>query len=177
MHRLLRGLHPRIRRTAPCLLAVSCLLALAGCGGGSSEAQRLTCPRPAIIARLASVERYRDGTTKGPTDDLAWRAALENVRQRCMPQGDDLVVAVLVDTVVEPGPAYRGGPIELPYFVAVVTPDGEVLDRKDFVATVPFAAGQRRSGTTEQVSERFIGRAESGAQGYQILFGLPAPKP
>ena len=158
------------------LIAGLCLLPLAACGGGSgTEAQALVCPRPAIIAKLASVERYRDGSAGGPADALLWRAALQNVRQRCAPEGGDLVVDVVVDTVVEPGPAFTGGPVELPYFVAVVTADGEVLDRKDFVATVPLAAGQRRGGTTEQVNERFVGRAEGGVQGYEVLFGLPPP--
>lgn len=153
-------------RLAP--IAVAALLA--GCTGGGDEPPAPLCPRVAIISGLESLERE---ATYG-SGEIAYRAALENIDGRCRPDGDDLAVDITIDVVVQPGPALTDRLIELPYFVAVSAPNGDVLDRQDFVARVTLAPGARSGGVTETFSQRFLGQ-EQGASGYQVLFGFTLP--
>lgn len=159
-----------VRAGRHCLAALL-LAPLAGCGGGGPEPVADLCPRVAIINGLDSLERR---ATDG-SGAVAYRAALENIDGRCVAQGNDLRVDIAIDVVVQPGPGLAGREVEIPYFVAVSAPNGDVLDRQDYVARVTLAPGARSSGVTETFTERFIGRAEEGAVGYQVLFGFALP--
>jgi hypothetical protein len=130
------------------------------------------CPRVAIINGLGSLERPEPGGT----GEIAYRAALENIDGSCRPDGNDLAVDITVDVAVEPGPALRsGGQVEVPYFVAVSAPNGDVLDRQDFVARIELTPGARGGGVTETFTQRFVGQ-KAGAAGYQVLFGFTLPE-
>ena len=76
--------------------------------------------------------------------------------------------------IVEPGPAYQGGTVEVPYFVAVTRTSGEVVDRQDLVARIDVPPGTRQAGSTERFSQRFVGLS-GGADDYKVLFGLVMP--
>ncbi len=155
------------------LLVALPLVLLAGCGGAGGPADQAAaalCPRVAIIGGLESLQR----PAAAPEADVAYRAALENIDGECRAEGDDLVVAITLDVLVQPGPALQDRTVRLPYFVAVSAPGGDVLARQDFVAEVDLAPGARRGGVTETFTQRFAGR-EAGAAGYQVLFGFALP--
>lgn len=157
------------------LAAVLALAAVGGCSFGGDDAPALACPQPAIVDGLASVDRYRPESA-GRTEDLAYTAALQNISGGCQVAGSDLLVELTVEVLVEAGPAFGGAAVELPYFVAVTTAAGQVIDRRDFTARVTVPAGGRRAGTTESFSQRFVGVGRRGAAGSQILFGFTLPR-
>jgi hypothetical protein len=142
---------------------------LAGCGGNSAPPPQL-CPRVAIISGLESIERPGSGS-----GEMTYRGALENIDGQCRPEGDDLLVDIAIDVVAQAAPGQGNRTIELPYFVAVSAPNGDVLDRQDFVARVDLPPGARSGGVTETFSQRFVG-LEGGAPGYQVLFGFALPE-
>lgn len=157
-------------RPFPALAAAVLLAAaLAGCGGSKAPPAPL-CPKVGIISGLEGFERQAAGG-----GGLAYRAVMEHVDGGCGPESGDLVVRIAIDLIVEPGPAFAGGVTELPYFVAISSPDGTVIDRQDFVARVTVPARARRGGVTESFSQRFVGRAAGAAQ-YQVLFGFTLPE-
>ena len=121
---------------------------LPGCSFLHRSRPQLACPRTAIINELASEERYRPGAPATP-ENLAYRAALQNITGTCSTAGQDVNVQVSVELVVEPGPAFAGPEVEVPYLVSVLGPGGGVLDRRDYVAKVTVAPGTRRGGTRE----------------------------
>jgi hypothetical protein len=163
-----------IARLPRLLPAMALLLggALAGCAsGGDTAAPTALCPRVAIISGLDSLEQAGSGS-----GEVAYRAALENITGRCRPDGNDLAVDIAVDVTVQPGPGLAGGgQVDLPYFVAVSAPNGDVLDRQDYVARIDLAPGARSGGVTETFSQRFVGQKQ-GASGYQVLFGFALPE-
>lgn len=158
--------HPR--RTGTAGTALVLLLLAAGCTGGNEAP--LACPRPAIINGLQSLERHAGGGG-GP---LAYRAALENIGGSCAAVGGDLLINLSVDVVVEPGPAAPGGVVEVPYFIAVSSPTGDVVDRQDFIARIELPRGTRRAGSSEKFTQRFVGLG-TGAPGYRVLAGFALP--
>jgi hypothetical protein len=150
----------------------ACMLAatLAGCSGTSAPPAPL-CPNVGVIAGLESVERQAsDGSGR-----VAYHAAMENVDGACRADGNDLLVDITVDLVVQPGPGLGGTLVELPYFVAVSAPNGDVLDRQDYVGKINVPRGTRSAGVTETFTQRFVGRRD-GASGYQVLFGFDLPQ-
>lgn len=159
-------------RTTAFLLPLAGLL-LGACA--SDERPRLVCPRPAIIDSLGSLERYSPGAPERP-EHLAYRAALQNLSGNCRAEGGDILIDVAVEVQVEPGLAFLGSTVELPYFVAVLAPGGEVLDRQDFLARVTVPAGAREAGSSERFSQRFVGIGPNGVPGYRVLFGFALPQ-
>ncbi len=144
--------------------------ALAACSGDDPPPPPI-CPEVGIINGLEDFDREAaDGSGQ-----LAYRAAMENVDGACRAEGRDLVVEIAIDLIVRPGPAAPAGVVELPYFVAISAPDGSMIDRQDFVASVSVPRGTRRGGVTETFSQRFFGR-EAGATQYQVLFGFELPE-
>jgi hypothetical protein len=161
---------PETRLAAVAVAALGCV-AVAGCAGGDPEPPAPLCPEVAIINGLESFERQgTDGS-----GELAYRAAMENIDGACRVEGDDLVVDIRIDLVAQPGPALASSTLELPYFVSVSRPDGEVIDRQDFVGRVAVPPGARSAGVTETFAQRFVGLAE-GAADYQVLFGFALPE-
>ena len=150
------------------LLAGGLLLGIAACSGNAPPPAPL-CPKVGIISGL---EHHEQTAANG---EVQYRVAMENVDGACKADGSDLVVEIAVDVVVQPGPALSQTLIELPYFVSVSEPGGAVLDRQDFVARVEVPRGAHRAGVTETFRQRFLGR-ESGATGYEVLFGLTLPE-
>lgn len=126
------------------------------------------CPQVAIINGLESLEH------KDETGAVGYRAALENIDGACRVEGNDLQVDITVDVLVEPAKELTGSLVEIPYFVTVSAPNGDVLDRQDYVAKINLAPGARRGGVTETFTQRFVGRA-AGAPDYQVLFGFVLP--
>lgn len=157
-----------IGRIGAGLAASGLLLGITGCSGSSSPPAPL-CPKVGIISGLEHEEHTAaDGQT-------VYRAVMENVDGACQTEGGDLVVEIAIDVVVQPGPALTQTLVELPYFVAVSEPGGSMLDRQDYVARVEVPRGARRAGVTETFRQRFLGR-ETGANGYEVLFGLTLPE-
>jgi hypothetical protein len=166
------GLAVARRHSAFLLLAMALLLA--ACSSSDDE-PRLVCPRPAIIDELSSLERYTPGAAEVP-EHLVYRAALQNISGNCRAEDSDILIDVAVETQVEPGLAFSGSSVELPYFVAVMAPGGEVLDRQDFLASIPVTPGAREAGSRESFSQRFRGIGPYGVPGYQVLFGFALPR-
>lgn len=162
----------RIARGRPAARAVAAALVLAACSRAATPPTPYLCPRVAIINGLESLEHRAPAPASGEVD---YRAALENIDGSCRPEGGDLVVGITVDLVVQPAAGLANRLVEVPYFVAVSAPNGDVLDRQDFVAKVNLAPGARSGGVTESFSQRFVGRGETGATGYQVLFGFALP--
>lgn len=167
-----------IRRLVVPLVPLAALLS--GCASGGEPAA-VVCPQPAIIDGLASVERYRaggaaTGAARDPAD-LAYAAALQNITGGCRAERNgDLLVNVAVEVVVDAGSALADPALDIPYFVAVSGPNGELLDRRDFVARVVVQPGSRRAGTVESFTQRFAGVGRQGGGGYRVLFGLELPR-
>lgn len=170
--RLLGRAHGLVRRVGGTMARRPLLLGILGlvaaCSGEDPGQAVDLCPRVAIINGLESLERTDE------TGAVRYRAALENIDGTCRVDGDDLRVDITIDVVVQPGRELTGSRIEVPYFVAVSAPNGDVLDRQDYVARINLAPGVRSGGVTETFTQRFVGRA-AGASDYQVLFGFVLP--
>ncbi|HET6469370.1 MAG TPA: hypothetical protein VFG43_13435 [Geminicoccaceae bacterium] len=168
-----RLLPPTGRRAA--LLAAALVgggLLLVACGRSDPPLQ-LVCPRPGIVNGLDQTAGFRPGG--GGEGDLRWVAVMQNIDGGCS-YDDGLTVNLSVDLLAEAGPAHQGAPVELPYFVAVAGPDGEILDKQAFTAVVSLPPGTPRGGTRESFTQRYPAVTPAEGALYRIYLGFDVPR-
>jgi hypothetical protein len=121
----------------------SLCLVLAGCGSWFEEPQgRPDCPQVGILPEGATLTRFRPG---GGTDltDVTAEARVVGLAGRCERARDRVRVAVDVQLEAAAGPA--AGPeraVDLPWFVAVLGPDQQIVDRRAFSTRFAYPAGR-----------------------------------
>jgi hypothetical protein len=133
-------------------------LALSGCSWFSSSSSSASaksadpCPTAVILRPLANTAVFGPGPEHRP-DDVAFYGILSEANLKCEPSGD--AVRIMLDAIVvgERGPAATGDSVDLPYFVAVTTPDQSVISKKPFSVRIAFAGGQKRAGITDHIEE------------------------
>ncbi len=115
---------------------------------------------------------FEPGTGQDLTDVVA-RGRIADFGGECL-YGDDRVDVVLnVVMVAERGPASTEEEVPFRYFVAVVSPGGEILAREIFEAPARFQQGADRGVWSEALSQTIPlpDGALNGPQ-YEILLGF-----
>ena len=158
-------------RLVPAVAALAALLP-AACGGGDRSPLPVACPRPGILADGADLTRWQPGPVRDLTT-LVFDARLTGLNGTCRPgRGDrSLEVTLTPSFSVERGPAAGGVRVaELPWFVAVVGPGDEVLQRQTFVERLAFNRGETRAaGEGEAVRLSLPVGEERRATDYRIF--------
>lgn len=156
-----------LKALATCAMAG---LALVGCS--SSDNRPVACPAPGILAGLETNTVFRGGTSTGAESDLQYVVAMQNIGGGCTYASDGMDIQLSVDVVVEPGPAFAGGSVMVPWFVAVADPSGAIVDKQSFTSTVDVAKGATRAGTRESIEQRYADVGTNVGPGYRIYLGL-----
>jgi len=156
---------PRLARLA--LLAA--VAATVGCA--RQPAAPPPCPRPAILDGAQTLERR---TGPGPAD-FAWRATLTGIGGGCRYDSEGVQLRYTLDLAIVPGPrggAGRDGPLELPWFVAVVDPSGAVIDKQTFTHRAEAPPGPGPRVASEQIEQRIAGVGPAEGPAWRIYFGF-----
>jgi hypothetical protein len=146
-------------------------LALVGCSGAEPQ-PLVACPDPGIVAGLESTTVFRGGASTGSEADLQYAAAMENIGGGCAYDEDGMRIDLAIDVIVEPGPGFAGGPVSVPWFLAVADPSGAIIDKQVFTSSVAIADGATRGGSRESVEQRFPGVDAAEGAGYRLYLGL-----
>jgi hypothetical protein len=149
---------------------------LADCGPKRNEFAPV-CPRPALLAEAADMDRYRPSANPGgghDLTDLILHGRVAGVTGQCQPGNSrtQLAVALTVSLEMTRGPAMAGREADVQYFVAVT--EGEtILDKRVFATRVAFPANVDRVTWTSDVASLVlpINSTKSGAA-YSILVGF-----
>jgi hypothetical protein len=158
---------PLLRLVRLALLAA--VAATTGCA--RQPAAPPPCPRPAILDGAQTLER-RSGP--GPAD-FAWRATLTGVDGGCRYDAEGVQLRYVLDMAIVPGPgssAQRDASIELAWFVAVMDPNGAVVDKRTFTVRSEPPAGPGPRVVREELEQRIAGVAPAEGPGWRIYFGF-----
>jgi hypothetical protein len=162
-----------VRRTrAAAGAALLGLLSLSGCGwfSGSSSQSAEACPSAIVLRSLANTAVFGPGPERRP-DNVAFYGLLSEADLKCKYTGDAVHVDLDAIIVGERGPAARGDTVDLPYFVAVTTPDQAILSKKPFAVRIAFDATQKRAGVTDHIEETIPLGGRKGAD-LNVLLGF-----
>ncbi|RMD89557.1 MAG: hypothetical protein D6807_03490 [Alphaproteobacteria bacterium] len=128
------------------------------------------CPAVAVVGGTGSLTRFR-GTERN-AEDILYEATITGTRLQCN-QGDDVVSDVAFEIVAQRGPALRGeADVALPYFVAVLRDNSEIVAKDVYLARLHFSADAERAGTREIVRQRLPTIEQARRYDYEILLGF-----
>lgn len=149
-------------------------LVLGGCGvlGREDPLERVaSCPRAVVLADAAEATVFRAGPGRDLTDVVA-RLRIADVTVDCRhdPQGAKLDLQVAL--TAERGAANASGRQDAEYFVAVVDPEGNVLQRQAFAVSFAWPDNRTRTGVVEELEPTIARTTRATAGGYRVWVGL-----
>jgi hypothetical protein len=157
-------------RIASLILAGAALLS--GCATLSDQPNVGPCPVAAALYEADRIVVFQGSST---LDNVAYSAAITNVRSTCRYFGDEPIRQVVdIDLEAGLGPAGEPGEKELPIFVAVTRAGQVVLERETFNISVDLERRGRRIALTEEIDSITIPRAEETTSGtnFEIVVGF-----
>lgn len=131
--------------------AAACALAVlaAGCSSSSDSYSGISCPQVAIVRDLSLLSRFGGPTT--PPGEQAFYGEIVGASGDC-DYDDNVVEMALQISMVYDRPVGRPEVSEpVSYFVAIARPDGTVVGKETFPATVDFRANEVRAGYREEL--------------------------
>ena len=169
--RLPLAVRPSLKfRPAFAALAAAGLL-LAACSS-RPDTRPPPCPRVGILGDANKGVQYREGAGRDLTD-VTFETQLLDYNGDCRYEDKNSIVVVrfILQVAATRGPAARQPEAQVPYFVAVVDKEQNVLAREDFVAVIPFEQGRRRVVVGEELEQRIPLQGRSTSE-IEILIGL-----
>lgn len=160
------------------LIALTALLLaglLSACGGNYRSTVP-PCPRVGILGDANKAIQYRDGPGRDLTD-VTFETELLDFNGSCKYQDKNatVVISFVLQVGAARGPAASQPEALVPYFVALVDKQQNVLSRDRFVARIPFKDGQRRVIVADEF-EQVLPLQGRPTYDFEILVGLEIPQ-
>lgn len=155
-------------------LGVVSMTALSGCGWGSSEEKMaaVVCPEVGMMQQASEIAVFQGTPGALPQDDIQAVGTLD-WQGACNLDKDGVAkIKMKVNFAARKGP--KGTMLEeqkLPYFVAVLDSDENVLQREEFATKVGFDASNMGM-TEEEHSIKFPVPSKDAAQNYKVVVGF-----
>ena len=144
------------------------MLFVAACNKNPFEVVVSRCLGIAVIGDLGTLVRFEgEGRT---TEDMTYKASIMNLSAECE-EGASVNSKVSFSIGVQSGPALRGNEITIPYFVAVVKDNSQIISKATYEVTLRFDEdGVARS---DEVVAQLIPTIEQARRyNYELLIGF-----
>ncbi|MFM8990126.1 MAG: hypothetical protein ACKOUS_10950 [Alphaproteobacteria bacterium] len=152
------------------LPALAAALLAAGCTGDPVNPATV-CPQGLILADAGEATIFREGMGRDLTD-ISAQIRIADVVVDCKRDRRLVTVDLQIAIAAERGPANRSGRQDVGYFVAVVDPQGNVMNRQSFSVAFAWPENRVRVGTVEDIEPRIPVDSPEKASSYQIWVGL-----
>jgi len=157
-------------------LTATLLAVLLSACGGNYQTRVPPCPKLGILGDASKATQYRDGPGRDLTD-VTFDTELVDYDGGC--KYEDKQATVVINFVLQVsatrGPAASQPEARVPYFVAVVDKQQNILSRERFVARIPFKEGQRRVIVVDEFEQVLPLQGRPSSE-YEILVGLEIPQ-
>ncbi len=146
---------------------------LAACSGRGKNPLKVVvqrCPAPAVVEGVSTLTRFAgDDRT---SDARLFTAAIEDLDLRC-DQGERVTSRLRFRIVATRGAALRGSrTIEVPYFVAVMRDNAEIVTKRIYRARLVFRDGAERAETIEEIRQTIPSIDQARRYHYELLVGF-----
>ncbi len=141
---------PIRRRSAVAAAAAAISLLAYGCGGEERFAQRI-CPQVQILEYADRLTEFADGAGRDVTD-VVLRGRLVNFEGECNVEKDAVELDLVLDFLIERGPASRGGKGRFAYFVAIPEFHPAPRGKRVFPIEMEFESGVNRVVYRDEIS-------------------------
>jgi len=161
----------RLTYVAPLILAA---MGVAGCQPGRIDDLLVSCPTLTLPADAADLTRYRPGSSPDLSTvvlDARVTAVDASCRRGRRDQSVDATISMRFQ--MDRGPAAPSRAVQLPWFIALLDKDDNVVTRQTFVLPAQFSANTTRAAVSSQPVEiSFPVSSERRVQDYRILVGF-----
>ncbi|MCJ9427624.1 hypothetical protein [Kordiimonas marina] len=149
-------------------LLASLSLLVAACAKNPLQVVVSHCPAVAVVGDVGTLTRFKgEGRT---TNDVEFTASITNVKPDCK-QADSVTSHVTFDITAEAGKALTSRTVTLPYFVAVLKDNSQIVSKKRYDVTLTF--GRDGIAHATQTVEQFIPTmAQAKRYNYEVLLGF-----
>ena len=150
------------------VIMTALLLLLAACNRNPFEVTVSRCLAVAVVGDVGTLTKFKgEGTTTG---DVEFTASIMDVESRCE-EADDVRSEVAFFVGAQAGPALIGKQITVPYFVAVLKDNSQIVSKKIFNVTLNF--DDSGYAYSRQVIGQYIPTIEQSRRyNYELLLGF-----
>jgi hypothetical protein len=156
------------------LVLAAAALALTACTA-QEDRNAAVCPRAGIVPDANVMVLFREGAGRDLTDVVA-QAQIVDVAVTCeysaarRPPGMTLDLQVAL--AAERGPADRARRATLPYFVAILDGDQNIVAKEFFEARFEFPDNRTRVGRVDELEPRIPLRSNFDGPSYRLMIGF-----
>lgn len=131
--------------------ALGAALLTAACSSSDRDSNATACPDIRLPDDASQVTRFRDGGAADLTD-VAFQVRVTGTALNCVRGGgNDTVVDVAIGFEGARGPAATVPSVSVPYFVGVVGPGGQILNREAFAITLDIPNRQSLASVIDEI--------------------------
>lgn len=163
----------RLKLPAPFhrLAALSVALGgLASCGMFNTATQ-FPCPAVGMPRETASLTRFREGPGRDLTD-VIYEAGIADVKMACTYTSKGVDIDLGVVLAAERGPANTSRTATVPYYIAIVDPQRNILAKEVFTTTLTFQANVSRASGIDETQETIPLPKGKSAERYGVVLGM-----
>lgn len=142
---------------------------LGSCSSSRNEVD-LACPALGFVRGTESITLF--GSGDGNAQDVRFEAFISNLTAKCSGNRRRIRVRTSFEIVARRGPASDVDVIGFPFFVAVVSADQRVLNKKVFESVIRFQPNQLRAGIREVVEQEIRLGEDQDREDFEILTGF-----
>jgi hypothetical protein len=143
---------------------------LSGCGMFNT-AKQFPCPAVGMPRETATLTRFREGPGRDLTD-VIYEAGVADVKMACTytSKGVDIELGVVLSA--ERGPANASRTATVPYYVAIIDPQRNILAKEVFTSTLTFQPNVSRATNIDETQETIPLPKGKSAERYGIVLGM-----
>ncbi|NVJ96762.1 MAG: hypothetical protein HWE25_01345 [Alphaproteobacteria bacterium] len=151
------------------VLMLGLLLLLGACANTNPLQVTVSrCPAVAVVGDAGTLTRFR-GEDRN-VENVAFTASILNVKLDCV-EGDDVRSQVSFEVGAQAGEAFSGGSVTLPYFVAVMKDNNQIVSKKIYDVTLNF--GSDGHAVASQIVAQHIPTIDQARRyNYEVLLGF-----
>lgn len=149
-------------------------LTLSGCSMFQTASPK-ECPRVSLLNAAAKMTQYKQGPGRDLIDVL-FEARVLDIKWSCNFAGNRLRVVAAIDLVAQRGPASKGGDANVPFFVAIIDKDQNIVAKEEFQSAIEFTDARRRAGVREEIEQTVFLKENENGTDYEIIVGLQLDK-
>ncbi|MBI1273105.1 MAG: hypothetical protein GC131_03350 [Alphaproteobacteria bacterium] len=127
-------------RTAALPLAILAVATLAGCSSDKDKV-RLPCPQVAVVRELARYIDHGRADVQN-SDTLVAEAVMTGIEGDCGFEDDGIDIDFNLNVIARRGPGLGGDRVSLPYFIAVLGPGDQIIEKKQVSLEIKLDEGK-----------------------------------
>ena len=149
-------------------LVVFLALFLAACNKNAFEVTVSRCPAVAVVGDSGVYTRFLGQDEM--VENIVFTATIQDLQISCQ-QGSSIEASVSFNIGVQKGLAGTEDTVTLPYFVAVLKDNNEIVSKQSFSVTYRFDQEGRASG--QEIVNQYIPTIEQARRyNYEVLIGF-----